>query len=117
MPAAKRTILLSGMIAGDPCQGGATWAVLQYVLGFQRLGHEVLFVEPVQPKSLQPAGAALTESTNAAYFRAVAADFGIADAAVLLEPSSRRTVGLPYEELRRKAQQADVLINISGMLT
>jgi hypothetical protein len=26
-------ILVSGMLAGDPHQGGASWAVLQYVLG------------------------------------------------------------------------------------
>ena len=34
----KRTILVSGMMAGDPHHGGATWAVLQYLLGFRRLG-------------------------------------------------------------------------------
>ncbi len=38
-------ILVSGMVAGDPHQGGATWAVLQYVLGFRRLGHDVVLVE------------------------------------------------------------------------
>ena len=40
-------ILLSGMVAGDPHQGGATWAVLQYVAGLARLGHEVVLVEPL----------------------------------------------------------------------
>ena len=44
----KLTILFSGMIAGDPWQGGATWAVLQYVLGLRRLGHDVVIVEPVK---------------------------------------------------------------------
>jgi hypothetical protein len=43
----KRTILFSGMIAADPNQGGAAWAVLQYVLGLKRLGHDVYFVEPI----------------------------------------------------------------------
>ena len=47
-------ILMSGMMAADPHQGGATWAVLQYLLGFQALGHEVYFVEPVQDTALQP---------------------------------------------------------------
>ena len=45
------------MIAADSFQGGATWAVLQYLLGFQRLGHEVYFVEPVAEKALLPTGA------------------------------------------------------------
>ena len=43
----RRTILLAGMVAADPYQGGATWAVLQYLLGFQRLGHDVYLVEPI----------------------------------------------------------------------
>ena len=50
----RLTILLSGMIAADPFQGGATWAVLQYLLGLQRLGHDVVLIEPVPPKSLRP---------------------------------------------------------------
>ena len=40
-------IFVSGMIAADPGQGGAAWAVLQYVLGFRELGHEVFLVEPI----------------------------------------------------------------------
>ena len=39
------------MIAADPYQGGATWAVLQYLLGLRRLGHRVCFVEPMKPNS------------------------------------------------------------------
>lgn len=34
------------MVAADPRQGGATWAVLQYVRGFEELGHEVWLVDP-----------------------------------------------------------------------
>jgi hypothetical protein len=35
------------MIAGTPHHGGATWAVLQYLLGLRRLGFDPYFVEPV----------------------------------------------------------------------
>jgi hypothetical protein len=59
MATPKLTILLSGMIAGVPHQGGATWAVLQYLLGFKRLGHNVHFVEPVEEAALRPAGVPL----------------------------------------------------------
>jgi hypothetical protein len=41
-------ILVAGMVAADPHQGGATWAVLQYVLGLEELGHEVWLVDPVE---------------------------------------------------------------------
>ena len=62
-------VLLAGMVAGDPRQGGATWAVLQYLLGLRRLGCDVLLVEPVDPASLEPVGADLAASTSGAYFR------------------------------------------------
>jgi phosphotransferase family enzyme len=42
-------ILVAGMVAADPHQGGATWAVLQYVRGLQQLGHDVWLVDPAEP--------------------------------------------------------------------
>ena len=117
MDRSKLTVVVSGMIAGDPHQGGATWAVLQYVLGFRRLGHDVYFVEPVVTSSLRPAGAALDSSENAAYFRRVVAEFGLERSAALLLAGSRQTVGLSHDELRSVGHRADVLVNISGMLT
>ena len=117
MVAERLTILFSGMIAADPFQGGATWAVLQYLLGLKRLGHEVYFVEPLAEKSLRPGGAALAASDNATYFRQVTREFGLAETSALLLASTQQTVGLAYDELKETARQADLLINISGMLT
>src|SRR5438876_681783 len=110
------TIVLSGMIAADPHQGGATWTVLQYALGLRAMGHRVLLVEPIDVARLQPAGAALGESVNAAYFRQVVSDFGFDDSAALLLAGRRSTVGLSYDRLCDIAGQADLVINISGML-
>src|SRR5207249_2653539 len=112
----KLRILLSGMIAGDPHQGGATWAVLQYLLGFRRLGHEVFFVEPVLEAALRPAGASLAASVNADYFFRVVQEFGLEGNAALLQTGTRQTAGLAYDSLRRAVGRADLLINISGML-
>ena len=110
-------ILMSGMMAADPHQGGATWAVLQYLLGFKALGHEVYFVEPVQDTSLQPQGVPLEGSVNAQYFREVMESFGLEGSAALLRAGTRETVGLSYAELVDIARRSDVLFNISGMLT
>jgi len=112
---AKLSIIVSGMIAADPHQGGATWAVLQYLLGFRRLGHDVHFIEPVKTQALRPTGASLAASINAEYFRRVTSGFGQETAALVLE-GTRETIGTPYEELVRIAARADVLVNISGML-
>jgi hypothetical protein len=117
MTSPSLTIVLSGMIAGDPHQGGATWAVLQYALGLQELGHRVLLIEPIDSSQVQPRDVALEESTNATYFQQVTSDFGLEDCAALHAVGSRTTVGLPYDRCLQMAAQADVLLNISGMLT
>ena len=117
MTSTKRTIIFSGMIAADPYQGGATWAVLQYLIGLQELGHEVFFVEPVTQKSITPAGIAFEHSVNADYFRRVIAEFSLERNSALLLEGTRQTVGLPYEALEQITGRADVLINVSGMLT
>ena len=101
-------ILLSGMLAGVPEQGGATWSVLQYLLGLRRLGHEVLFVEPV------PAGPDRPRSIG--YFAGLVERFDLAGSAALLDPGTGATVGVPRERLRAFAAQADLALNISGML-
>ena len=48
------SVIVSGMIAATPGQGGAAWAVLQYLLGLRRLGCEVHFMEPVEGRALGP---------------------------------------------------------------
>ncbi len=79
-------ILVAGMVAADPHQGGATWAVLQYVLGLEQLGHEVWLVDPADPSG-----------DVQAYFRA-------------LDLGPRAFLG-DYD-----GPLPDVLLNVSGML-
>jgi hypothetical protein len=110
-------IIFSGMIAADPNQGGATWAVLQYLLGLRRLGHDVWFVEPVPRDKWQPAEAAPEQSVNARYFHEVMSEFGLERTSALLLTGARETVGVPYPTLADVASTADLLVNVSGMLT
>jgi hypothetical protein len=97
-------VVVSGMVAGEPGQGGASWAVLQYVLGLERLGHEVLLVEPV--------GSADAES--AAYLQAVASRFGLGQATLV--DADGDSAPLPRRRLRELVAGADLLLNVSGML-
>jgi hypothetical protein len=102
-------ILLSGMVAGDPHQGGASWAVLQYVAGLAECGHEIVLVEPLKRDRGELAGApAVVE-----YFRSLPL---IGEGAALLDEGSCETVGLSYRQLVEFAAGADLLLNISGML-
>jgi hypothetical protein len=79
------------MVAGDPGQGGASWAVLQYVLGLQRLGSDAHLVEPVPHPS--------PETTS--YFHAITTRFGV-HGELLARPAAQKDF--------------DVVLNISGLL-
>jgi hypothetical protein len=106
-------VVVSGMVAADPCQGGAAWAVLQYVLGLERLGHDLLLVEEWEP----PAGVELAESPSARYFIETMRTFGLEQRAALLRRGGNETVGVPYDALRTRSRDAELLLNISGILT
>jgi hypothetical protein len=106
----KLKILLSGMVAGDPQQGGATWAVLQYFRGLRALGHDVLLVEPLRAKNGDPLA---SESDIVPYFESLRLP---QDCAALLFEGRAETVGMPFDRIASFASEADLLINVSGML-
>lgn len=108
-------ILLSGRIAGAAGQGGLSWVVLQYLLGLRRLGHDVRFVEPWPGAPGKPVARG-AGSAAARYFGDVVASFGLEDVATLAGPGGVPCVGRPYRELRRWAAEADLLVNLSGLL-
>jgi hypothetical protein len=93
-------IVVGGMVSDIPGQGGATWAVLQYALGLRRLGHEVVLLEQVS--SLE---------RSAGYFQSLARAFAVD--AILLERNS----GHRIEFTRRQPDGADLLLNLSGVIT
>jgi hypothetical protein len=110
-------VVVSGMICARPRQGGATWAVLQFVLGLRRLGWRVHFVEALDRASVIPGGATLEQSDNAAYLADTMSAFGLDGAWTLLERDGRSSVGMPRARLERLCSGADLLLNISGSLT
>jgi hypothetical protein len=110
-------VVVSGMIAAVPRQGGAAWAVLQYLLGLRRLGHDVLFVEQCEAESLQPKGAPLAGSENASYFADTMKAFGLEQDSALVLAGTKETCGASFPRLREVAREADILLNISGTLT
>ena len=80
-------VAVSGMVAGEPGQGGASWSVLQYVLGLRRLGHEVVLVEPVEE------AAAEAGSASARYLEEVAGELGTWSSPRWSEPTAGRPSG------------------------
>lgn len=111
----RLSIVVAGMVAGQPRQGGAAWAVLQYVHGLTALGHDVTLVEPVAwPAAAPPADFAA--GAAAEWFRRLAGACGLDGRAALLRSGTRETVGIPHAALVERCRRADLLLNISGML-
>jgi len=102
------TVVVSGMVAGTPRHGGATWAVLQWVLGLRDLGHDVWLVEPVAADTVG--------AESASYADAVMRRFGLEERWALLPAQSHMAAGAGYATVAAMCARADVLFNVSGML-
>jgi hypothetical protein len=113
-------VFTSGSIAAcGPGYGGHATAVLQFVLGFARLGFDSYYVEELRPDRCRDGGgghAALSCSANAAYFRSVMARFGLTERSALLDPGGTDHVGLSRHDLEDLAPAVDLLVNRSGHL-
>jgi hypothetical protein len=114
------TVVVSSVIANKPFNGGNAWAVLSWVLGLQKLGVRVYFVEQIGRESCVDAAGAVTafeDCINLTYFKEVTEQFGLAGAAALIYEGGEQVHGLPYTELLEIAEAADLLVNITGHLT
>ena len=103
-------MIVSGTIAATPWQGGATWAVLQYLLGLRAFGCGVYFVEQLEGGDQVPPDAAR-------YCAEVMEQFGLADRWALLPGPGGDPAGMPRKRLREAADEADLLLNLSGKLS
>jgi hypothetical protein len=113
-------LVVSGALANKCQNGGEAWVRLNWILGFQRLGCRVYFVEEINRQTcVDAAGASarFEHSVNLAYFRRITEQFGLADSATLVCENGEQTHGLRYDELLDLAPAVDLLINISGHLT
>jgi len=97
------------MIAATPGQGGATWAVVQYLLGFRRIGCEVNFMEPIDDRES-------VASESVRYARRTMERFGLEGRWALVPRSGEEPIGMSPARLRDVVQGTDLLLNVSGML-
>jgi hypothetical protein len=99
------TALVAGALANKPGNGGAAWTRLSWALGLRCLGFDVHFVEALH----HPGDA-----------RAIEWFTGITDAwtlpATLLDHDEHTLAGAAIDELEEIADEAALLVNISGHL-
>jgi hypothetical protein len=101
-------IVVSGTVAAAADQGGAAWAVAQWVLGLRRLGHDAVLIEQVPADRFAAA---------APRFSALTEEFGLDGHGAIVTDDGSTTAGMTRSALTRTVSGADLLLNISGLLT
>jgi hypothetical protein len=100
------TVIVAGVLAGKPRNGGEAWVRLTWALGLRQLGYEVVLAEQLA----DPTPAAC------AWFEEVTSRYGLAGAACLVHGDGPQTNGLALDDLVARAERAALLVNLSGHL-
>jgi hypothetical protein len=116
-------IVVTGIIAQHPLIGGITWHYLQYLLGLDRLGHDVYYLEDSGEVPYNLDGGvsgsdyvADSCECNVSYLASIMGRFGLEDRWAYRCASDSRWYGLSDQRRAEMVRSADLLINVSGTL-
>lgn len=112
-----QSVAISGAFAQSARNGGLTWFYLQFLLGFRRLGWDVLFLDRLEPEMCVDARGercGFEESLNRRYLLGVMEAFGLEDAFHLVYNRGERTLGLSRAEVLERVRVAPFLLNVMG---
>jgi hypothetical protein len=115
----KRVMIAGGIEAHPLCGGGNTWAFLQYILGFRRLGFQTYYVEQLAAENCIDDNrnrTTLGDSVNARHFRTLMENLDLLGQSSLLASDGSGHVGLSRAEVELLARDVELLINMSGRL-
>lgn len=113
----RGTILYSGALAQTVRQGGLTWFHLQFLLGFRRLGYDVLLLDRIEDGMCVDARgepAAFADSVNRRGFLDVMRAFGLEDHFSLDVNRGREVLGRSRADVLAKARSSLALVNVMG---
>src|SRR5215470_5494005 len=103
------TAIFAGSLAQKPRHGGHTWVFLQYLLGFKRLGWDVLFLDQLEPDMcVDETGrpCAVEQSVNLRYLQHVMDRFGLKDAFAVACNRGERFLGLSRQQVTERTRGA-----------
>ena len=112
-------IAVAGALAQRPGRGGHAWVFLQYLLGFKRLGCDVVFIDRLEPEMCvdgEGRRCRAEASLNVNYLREVMAGFGLHESWAVLVDEGRDSIGIERKTLTRFMNGADLLIDVMGYL-
>jgi hypothetical protein len=105
----REAVIVAGSVAQRPHHGGHAWVFLQYLLGFRRLGFDVLFVDRLD-RDMD------VDESNVRFLSELMDRFGLgSDWAILLD-GGRETVGRTRNDVVETAERSVLLLNVMGFL-
>jgi hypothetical protein len=110
-------IIVGGVLSLSPFGPGTAWHHMHYADGLRRLGHDVYYVEQVEPHWCTDAEGRpcpFEPSANRVLFRSLMERFGFTGKACQIYDRGQSADGMSLDALRAVAGDADLLINISG---
>jgi hypothetical protein len=102
--AGRPTIVVAGSVAQCPHRGGHAWVFLQYLLGFRRVGYDVLFLDRVDGEA----------GDGVRYLADVMQRFGLGGDFAVACQGGRSYVGLGRREVIERVRRSALLINVMG---
>ena len=105
----SKTIAVSGSVAQRPGYGGHAWVFLQYLLGFRRLGWEVLFVDRLD--STIGVG-----EVGKRFLADVLEPFDLGASFVLLDENGASISGVSRSAALERVRESALLLNVMGYL-
>lgn len=112
-------LVVAGAVAQRAFKGGSTWARLQYLLGFRRLGRNVAFLDRLEPEMCtddRGRPSSIDGSANLRYFLEVMRRFGFQDDFSLVCDRGARFIGLSREEVLLRLKESNFLLNVMGFV-
>jgi len=104
-------VAVGGALAQRPGYGGHAWALLNYLLGFRELGHEVLFLDRLDA-AMAPTAEAREDCVR--WLDEVMRGAGLGDSYSLFIEG--QAVGLPRQKAVEWVGSADLLLNVMGFV-
>ena len=100
-------LTVAGSIAQKPHQAGHSWQFLQYLLGFRRLGWDVLFLDRLEGAD---------DAVGLRYLTDLMSEFDLAESwSVVLDDGGH--AGLARDRVLEHVRDSDLLLNVMGFLT
>jgi hypothetical protein len=113
------SIVVGGSLAQRPGYGGHAWALLNYLLGFRRLGYDVLFLDRLTPEmAVDDTGRASSAARDRCirWVADVMEEAGLAGDYSLFLGRDGDAVGLPRASAIERVRGSSMLLNVMGFV-